>query len=50
MFDKILVATDLSKASDRVLSCTRGLIPLGAKTVRDVGSWRRCFSAVWLIR
>jgi len=32
MFDKILIATDLSKASDRVLACTRGLIPLGAKT------------------
>jgi len=32
MFDTILIATDLSKASDRVLACTRGLIPLGAKT------------------
>jgi nucleotide-binding universal stress UspA family protein len=32
MFDKILIATDLSQASDRVLRCTRGLIPLGAKT------------------
>ena len=32
MFDKILIATDLSKASDRVLACARGLIPLGAKT------------------
>ena len=32
MFDKILIATDLSKASDRVLACTRGLIPLGSKT------------------
>lgn len=32
MFDKILIATDLSKASERVLNCTRGLIPLGAKT------------------
>jgi len=31
MFEKILIATDLSKASDRVLGCTRGLLPLGAK-------------------
>jgi nucleotide-binding universal stress UspA family protein len=32
MFDKILIATDLSKASDRVLDCARGLLPLGVKS------------------
>jgi len=32
MFDKILIATDLSKASDGVLDCARGLIPLGVKS------------------
>ena len=32
MFRRILVATDLSKASDGVLGCLRGLIPLGAET------------------
>ena len=38
MFDTILIATDLSKASDRVLACTRGLIPLGARTAILVNS------------
>ncbi len=32
MFDKILIATDLSKASDGVLDCARGLLPLGVKS------------------
>lgn len=31
MFSKVLVATDLSAASDRVLHCMKGLIPLGAR-------------------
>jgi len=32
MFSRILVATDLSKASDGVLRCIGGLMPLGAET------------------
>lgn len=31
MFSKVLIATDLSLASERVLHCVKGLIPLGAK-------------------
>ncbi len=31
MFTKIVVATDLSTASDRVIACLRGLKPLGAR-------------------
>jgi nucleotide-binding universal stress UspA family protein len=31
MFSKVLVATDLSPASECVLHCMRGLLPLGAK-------------------
>jgi nucleotide-binding universal stress UspA family protein len=31
MFTKIVVATDLSPASDRVIGCLRGLKPLGAR-------------------
>jgi len=31
MFTKIVVATDLSSASDRVIACLRGLKPLGAR-------------------
>ncbi|WP_028323938.1 universal stress protein [Desulfatirhabdium butyrativorans] len=33
MFDKIVVATDLSPASDQVLGCLHGLKPLGAREV-----------------
>jgi nucleotide-binding universal stress UspA family protein len=36
MFTKIVVATDLSAASDCVLSCLPGLKPLGAKSVHLV--------------
>jgi hypothetical protein len=36
MFTKIVVATDLSAASDRVLACLPGLKPLGAKSVHLV--------------
>lgn len=32
MFRRILVATDLSKASNRVLGCLGGLVPLGAES------------------
>lgn len=31
MFSKVLVATDLSAASEGVLHCVKGLVPLGAK-------------------
>jgi hypothetical protein len=31
MFSRVLVATDLSAASDGALHCTKGVIPLGAK-------------------
>lgn len=33
MFSKALVATDLSPASDGILRCMKGLIPLGTKKV-----------------
>ncbi|MDZ7723399.1 MAG: universal stress protein [candidate division KSB1 bacterium] len=33
MFSKVIIATDLSKASNEVIKCAQGLIPLGAKEI-----------------